>query len=58
MFPNRHSRHSWEPPGRRSGAVREATRVLQILDRTIPTGAITVTTADRLAAIADHALGR
>ncbi|MQS16229.1 hypothetical protein F7Q99_29380 [Streptomyces kaniharaensis] len=35
-------------------AVREATRVLQALDHTIPIGAITVTTADQLAAIAGH----
>jgi DDE family transposase len=36
-------------------AVREATRILQALDHPVPTGAITVTTADQLAAIAGHA---
>ncbi|WP_326756363.1 hypothetical protein OH738_03540 [Streptomyces hirsutus] len=43
---------------RHRGAVREAIRVLQVLDRTLPTGAITVTTSDRLTAIAGHALSR
>lgn len=49
-------------PGNLQGAdrsaVRKATRVLQALDRTIPAGAITVATADQLAAIAGHVLSR
>jgi hypothetical protein len=35
-------------------AVREAKRILDALGHTIPRGAITVTTADQLAAIAGH----
>ncbi|MFE3639340.1 ISAzo13 family transposase [Streptomyces sp. NPDC059168] len=35
-------------------AVREANRILDVLGHTIPRGAITVTTADQLAAIAGH----
>jgi hypothetical protein len=37
-------------------AVREANRILDALGHLIPRGAITVTTADQLAAIAGHTL--